>query len=104
MYNVKFLPSAENEMCEIASYIASEFMNIEAAENLINAMMKARDDLKIFPVAHAVFKIVKSIEIRRVLVLNCSMFYVVDKDEQLVTIINVKHNLNDFLHDDTLDV
>lgn len=90
-------------MYELAAYIANEFSNVDAAENLIDELMKARDNLKLFPTAHTVFKVIKSIKIRRVVVLNYSMFYVVDKKNELVTIINVKHNLNDFMHNDVLD-
>jgi len=102
MYTVKFLPSAENEMYDIANYIVNELMNVPAGEKLINALMKARDNLKIFPKSHAVFKIVKSIKIRRTVVLNCSMFYIIDEKNKNVTIINVKHNLTDFMNNDTI--
>lgn len=103
MYNVKFLPRAEDEMYELAAYIAKQFSNIDAAEKLIDELMKARNNLKLFPNAHAVYKEIKSIKIRRVVVLNCSMFYVVDKINNLVTIINVKHNLNYFINNGALD-
>ena len=103
MYNVKFLPKAEDEMYELALYIANEFSNVDAAEKLIDKIMKVRDNLKLFPTAHAVFKVIKSIKIRRAVVLNCSIFYVIDKESSLVTIINVKHNSNDFMNNDTFD-
>jgi len=100
MYNVKFLPSAENEMYEIVDYIANELMNVPAAEKLINSLIKARDNLKIFPKSHTVFNIIKSIEVRRAVVLYCSMFYIIDEKAKLVTIINVKHNLTNFTNTD----
>lgn len=96
MYKTKVLPRAQEEMYELASYIAEEFFNEEAALNLIIKFEKAVDNLKLFPHAHMVFKVIKGFEIRRVVIENCSMFYIVDKELGLVTIINVKHNRSDF--------
>ena len=93
MYQVEFTPMAREAIYKITDYIKTNLKNEDASNRLMLFMRKAAENIGTFPYAHTAFKTIKSTkyELRRIIVQNYAMFYIVDEENKVVTITAVKH-------------
>lgn len=98
MYNVLFLPLAQNDLVEIVRYIANELHNEQAANSFADEIMKATDRLADFPYAYPVYMPIRSTknEYRKISVQNYLIFYTVDERTKTVTIARVIYAKRDY--------
>ena len=76
MYSLEFMPSAKQDMAEIARYISRDLSNPTAAEKLAVEMINAANKLTDFPYKNRVYRPVKPLrqEYRDQIVQNYIMF------------------------------
>jgi len=98
MYQLEFLPIAKQDMIEIVHYISHELHNPMAAENLAVDMITAAENLTEFPYINAIHQSIKPLkkEYRKLIVKNYIMFYRIDEEEKLVTIVRVVYARRDY--------
>jgi plasmid stabilization system protein ParE len=98
MYKLAYLPSAKQDMAEIAGYISHELSNPAAAEKLAAEMIEAAGRLTKFPYANGVHFSLKPLrqEYRKLAVRSYMMFYWIDEAEKLVTVARVIYASRDF--------
>ncbi len=91
MYSLEFLPIAKNDMLEIIKYISEELESPVAANNLAVDFINAAERICEFPYANKVYTPIKPLEYeyRRIIVKNHLMFYTVDEQNKMVTIMRV---------------
>ena len=91
MYELAYLPIARQDMVEIVRYISWELQNPSAAERLATELIEAGEGLSRFPYANPVYLPVRPLkhEYRKLPVRNYLMFYRVDEEKKLVTIMRV---------------
>ena len=91
MYQLRFLPSALQDLTEIARYISHELTNPEAAEKLSDEIIDAAEKLAAFPYAYAVYTPSRPLkhEYRRVPVKNYLIFYWIQEEEKEVVIARI---------------
>jgi plasmid stabilization system protein ParE len=98
MYQLEFLPIANQDMIEIARYISHELCNPVAAIKLADEMIEAVDRLCDFPYINIIHQTVKPLkhEYRKLIVKNYIMFYWIDESMKLVTIARVIYARRDY--------
>ena len=100
MLDIKYLPSFQQELNAIVEYVASTLKAPRAALNLLNELEKAIDNLKVFPLAHRLYRPNKPIltEYRVLSVKNHLIFYVVLENViEIHRIIYKKRNLSQLI-------
>ena len=97
-YAIEFLPIAKQDMTEIARYISHELCNPAAAIELTDEMIEAADRLCDFPYINVIHQTAKPLkhEYRKLLVKNYIMFYRIDENKKLVTIVRVFYARRDY--------
>ncbi len=104
MYALEFLPSALNDIVEIAQYITEKLHNPQAALNLTNKCIQKAELVCELPHSNRVFSLIKPLkyEYRRIIVDNYSMFYRIDEHKKTVIIARViyaKRNITEAFFD-----
>lgn len=91
MYKLEFLPLARQDMVDIVRYISCDLQNREAAERLSLKLMKAADNILLFPYANPVYTPIRPLkhEYRKLLIDNYMMFYCVNEYTKMVTVVRV---------------
>lgn len=100
MYNVVYLPTAQQDLVEIVTYITRELGNSQAAKRLATELVAVSDSLKNMPYRRRVYVPLRPLahEYRALRVENYLMFYWVDESAQSVTIARVIYAKSDVLH------
>jgi len=96
MPDIVYLPSFQKDLDAIIDYIAYNLEAPQAASNLLDELEKSINDLKLFPLAHRIYRPIKPIpaEYRILTVKNYLVFYVVlEKTIEIHRIIYKKRNL-----------
>lgn len=98
MYKIEYLPSARQDMIDIAYYISHELCNLSVAEKLSVDFIEAVDRLQLFPYANAVYIPIRPLkhEYRKLLVQNYIVFYRVDEEIKRVTVARVIYARRDY--------
>lgn len=98
MYKVEYLPIAQQDIADIATYIARNLSNPTAAEKLVSEMVSAASKLVDFPYIYPTFTPIKPLahEFRKLIVKNYIMFYWVEEDKKVVTIARVIYARRDY--------
>lgn len=98
MYKVEYLPSARQDMLDAVTYISRDLCSPQAAERLAEDLIKAADNLGLFPYANAVYIPIKALkyEYRKLLVKNYIIFYRVDETGKTVTVARVIYARRDY--------
>lgn len=88
MYNLEFLPIANNDITEALFYITQKLCNKTAAENLADEIEKAIALLSEFPYSNPVYNSKRPLgnEYRKMIINNYLMFYTVNEYKKLVTV------------------
>lgn len=90
-YELEFLPSANNDLCEIVNYISHKFANPSAAVRLAVEMIDEAEALSCFPYSGAVYTPIRPLRhsYRRIVVKNYLMFYYVGEPQRIITIARI---------------
>ncbi|MDR0289401.1 MAG: type II toxin-antitoxin system RelE/ParE family toxin [Treponema sp.] len=100
MPEITYLPSFQQELNSIVDYITFTLEAPRAAVNLLDELEKAINALKIFPLAHRLYRPIRPIqtEYRVLPVKNYLVFYVVlEKTIEIHRIIFKKRNLSQLI-------
>lgn len=98
MYGLEFLPIAQQDMSDIAKYINKVLCNPIAAMNTIRRMVAAAEDLQTQPYACPVYYPPRELpfEYRKLVVGNYILFYRVNEQRKLVTVVRVVYAKRDY--------
>ena len=102
MYRIEFLPIAKKDIDDIIYYISHKLKIINASKKLRDLFMSSLDNIAEFPYGCSVYKPIGKLknEYRSYRVKNFLMFYTINKDENLITIVRVlykKMDINNIL-------
>ncbi len=100
MIDIVYLPSFQQDIDSITNYIAYTLEAPKAASNLLDELEKSIKDLKMFPLAHRLYRPIKPLltEYRVLTVKNYLVFYVVlEKTIEIHRIIYKKRNLSQLI-------
>jgi len=100
MLDIVYLPSFQRDINAIIDYITYTLEAPRAASNLLDELEKSINDLKIFPLAHRLYRPIKPIltEYRVLTVKNYLVFYIVlEKTIEIHRIIYKKRNLSQLI-------
>ena len=96
MHKLKYLPLAQNDLRNIASYIADTLKAPKAAMDLVDALDNSISRLQHFPFSCKLYQAIESLksEYRILPIKNYLVFYVANEHEvEIHTIIYAKMNL-----------
>ena len=98
MYNLEYLPIAQQDMVDIVRYISHDLSNPSVAEKLALELIKAADGILTFPYGNPVYMPIKPLkyEYRKLIVESYIMFYWVDESQKKVTIARVIYGSRDY--------
>ena len=100
MLEIKYLPSFQQELNAITEYIMFTLEAPQAALNLLDELEESINDLKLYPLAHRLYRPIKPIqnEYRVLTVKNYLVFYIVLKETiEIHRIIYKKRNLSQLI-------
>jgi len=100
MLDVVYLPSFQLDLNAIIDYITYNLEAPRAASNLLDELEKSINDLKMFPLAHRLYRSIKPIlaKYRVLTVKNYLVFYIVlDETIEIHRIIYKKRNLSQLI-------
>jgi len=100
MPEIKYLPSFQQELNAIVEYIIFTLEAPQAALKLLDELEKSINNLKVFPLAHRLYRPIKPIqtEYRVLTVKNYLVFYVVlEETIEIHRIIYKKRNLSQLI-------
>jgi addiction module RelE/StbE family toxin len=100
MPEISYLPSFQQDLSAIVDYITFTLEAPRSALNLLDELEKSISDLKIFPLAHRLYRPIKPIptEYRMLTVKSYLVFYVVLEDTiEIHRIIYKKRNLSQLI-------
>lgn len=102
MYRIEFLPIAKKDIDDIIYYVSHKLKNITASKKLRDLFMSSLDYIVEFPYGCSVYKPIKNLknEYRSYRVKNFLMFYTINEDKNLITIVRVlykKMDINNIL-------
>ncbi|MDD4627293.1 MAG: type II toxin-antitoxin system RelE/ParE family toxin [Syntrophomonas sp.] len=102
MYEITYLPIAEQDIAEIIIYISNQLKAPKAAIELLDAFDHSIFLLQEFPYAHKIYRLTKPLEeeYRLLPVKNYAVFYVVreqDKSVEVQRVVYAKMDLSQIL-------
>ena len=99
-YNIEITKPAENDLHEIARYISSELLEPESAVEVINKIANAIFKLEELPLRHSIVfdNELASQGIRKFIIDNYIVFYIVNEKNKLVTIIRILYKRRDWIN------
>jgi addiction module RelE/StbE family toxin len=100
MFEIKYLPSFQQDLNAIMDYIIFSLEAPQAALNLLDELEQSISNLKKFPLAHRLYHPVKpiSLEYRVLTVKNYLVFYIALEDAiEIHRIIYKKRNLSQLI-------
>lgn len=97
MYNVEYLPLAQQDLVEIVTYITRELGSPQAAQHLADKLVAAGETLKNMPYRRRVYMPLRPLahEYRALHVENYLMFYWIDESAKIVTIARIIYAKSD---------
>ena len=99
MYNIDITSLAETDILEAAKYIKEQLLNPSAADNLVDAVDKAVNSLKVMPSRHALVRddSLASLGIRFMPVKNYLIFFTVREERKTVVIQRFLYGRRDWI-------
>ncbi len=97
MYEINFLPIAKKDLNNIIYYISHNLKNITAARRLRDLFMSSFDNILQFPYGCSIYKLegVLINEYRSYQVKNFLIFYTIDEDKKIVTVVRILYQKMD---------
>jgi toxin ParE1/3/4 len=99
-YNIEITEPAEKDLYEIGVYISKELLEPETAKKVVFKIAKGIITLEDMPLRSAIVADDRLVYkgIRRILVDNYIVFYIVTEDSKTVTIIRILYSRRDWLN------
>ncbi|MTI59148.1 MAG: type II toxin-antitoxin system RelE/ParE family toxin [Firmicutes bacterium] len=99
-YNIDITKPAEKDLYEIGKYIANELLELDKAVGVVDKIANEIFKLKEMPFRNAIVDDDKlaSQGIRKFLIDNYIVFYVVNKEKKKVTIVRILYNRRDWIN------
>lgn len=99
MYTLQILPTAEKDMENIIYYISHKLRNKLAAIKLSECFINGAKSILDFPYGAPAYSFVNlKYEYRSINIKNFLMFYTIDEDKKVITIMRVLYNKMDINH------
>ncbi|MBP3919991.1 MAG: type II toxin-antitoxin system RelE/ParE family toxin [Bacilli bacterium] len=97
MYRIEFLPIAKKDIDDIIYYISHNLKNITASKKLIDLFMSSIDSILEFPYKSSIYQPIDVLknEYRTYKVKNFLMFYTINEEKKLITIVRVLYQKMD---------
>lgn len=97
MYKIEFLPIAKEDMDNIIYYISYNLKNITASKNLRDLFIKSLNYIIEFPYSNSIYKPLRNLsyEYRIYKTKNFLMFYTINEDKKLITIMRILYQKMD---------
>lgn len=83
-YNVKITDKALNDIENIYNYIANVLLNIDGAIKQYNKLSNSISSLNMFPERHRIINLYNGDDLRRMIVDNYSIFYIIKEDKVII--------------------
>ena len=98
MYKLEYLPAAKQAMIEIITYISKELKSPTVANRLAEELITAGNRIADFSYANPAYTPIRPLghEYRKLLVHNDLMFYRVDEEKKLITVVRLIHARRDY--------
>lgn len=98
-YSIALRPIAFKDLDSIGDYITNTLMAPESAEKLIDKIFAQFERLKCFPFSGNILKSEIPLEetYRTCIVDNYIIFYIIDEDNQLITIMRILFGSSDYI-------
>ena len=99
-YNIEITKPAEIDLHEIGKYISSELLEPDKAVEVIDKIAEAIFKLEKMPLRHAIVAEDKlaSQGIRKFIIDNYIVFYIVNEEDKMVTIIRILYKRRDWIN------
>lgn len=99
-YNIQITKPAEIDLYEIGAYISKELLEPETAKKMISKIAKAISTLEYMPLRNSLVsdKGLAYNGIRKIMVDNYIVFYIVNEDNKTVTIIRILYSRRDWIN------
>lgn len=99
-YDIKITGPAEKDLKKIGEYIANELLEYNRAMKVIDKIARAIFSLEEMPLRNAIVADDKlaSQGIRKFIIDNYIVFYIVDQDNKRVTIIRILYKRRDWIN------
>jgi len=99
-YTIQITQPAENDLRKIGIYISEELLELSTARKVVAKIGEAISTLEELPMRNALLKDdrLALAGIRRILVDNYIVFYIVTQKNKTVTIIRILYNRRDFMN------
>ncbi|MGE5474881.1 MAG: type II toxin-antitoxin system RelE/ParE family toxin [Ignavibacteriales bacterium] len=90
-YNIQITEPAENDLHQIRNYISEELLESAVANRIINKIGEAIFTLEEMPVRNAIVsdKRLAAQGIRKILIENYIVFYIVSEENKMVTVLRI---------------
>jgi toxin ParE1/3/4 len=99
-YSIEITEPAERDLLEISNYIAKELMEPSIAMKLINKIGDVILDLEEMPFRNGLVldERLAHLGIRRIIVNNYTVFYIVSEEGNVVTIIRILYSKREWMN------
>ena len=99
-YDIQITESAEKDLHEIGSYISKELLEPTTAKKMISKIAKGINSLEDMPLRNAVVADEKLAYkgIRKIMVDNYIIFYIVTEENKTVTILRILYGRRDWMN------
>lgn len=98
-FNIEITEPAEKDIYEIRRYITEELLEASIAKKVINKIGETIISLEEYPLRHSLVidERLSELGIRKILIDNYVIFYIVDEKLKTVTIIRILYGKRDWL-------
>ncbi|MDR2504545.1 MAG: type II toxin-antitoxin system RelE/ParE family toxin [Oscillospiraceae bacterium] len=99
-YAIQITKKAQNDLLDIERYIIDELGNPKAAERIMSLLDKGILSLKESPARCPIVddSHLSEIELRRLIVKNYSVFFIISEEDKLVPIVRILYAKRDWQH------
>jgi len=99
-YSIEITEPAENDLSEIGFYIAKELLEPNIAKEIVNKIAEAIFTLEELPLRFALVtdERLASQGIRKIIIDNYIVFYIVEEDRKIVTVLRILFGRRDWVN------
>lgn len=100
MYDIQITEPAEKDLYEIGAYISKELLEPETAKKVISKIAKGVNSLEDMPLRNALLADDRLAYkgIRKIMMDNYIVFYIVTEESKIVTIIRILYSRRDWIN------
>lgn len=100
MYDIQITEPAEKDLYEIGAYISKELLEPETAKKIISTIAKKINSLEDMPLRNALVADDRLAYkgIRKIMVDNYIIFYIVTEEIKVVTIVRILYSRRDWMN------